>query len=212
MRSRSKTIVVNVVVAAVVVAVLGASASAWTVSTVESASTRVSIANMIDGLGGDSSTDFVLDIVTGGHITATARVDHDGPYSLLLNGGDFTGESDGAGYKLPDNNTGNPAFIGIYDGTMDLQAIETFGLDRDATIEIGANGTLIVALNYAEVLDGNRYNLYNYIDDGSVYASAGLSLVATPDGLGGVEVTAVPEPITLSLLGLGGLMLRRRRK
>ena len=88
----------------------------------------------------------------------------------------------------------------------------TFGLERQATIEIGASGTLIVALNYAEVLDGNRYNLYNYIDDGSVYASAGLSLVATPDGLGGVEVTAVPEPITLSLLGLGGLMLRRRRK
>ncbi len=209
----------NVLVVALVVAVLGASASAWTVSTVESFSIRRSIAEMIDDLGGDSDIDFVLDIVTGGHITASARVDHDGPYSLFLNGGDFTGTSGfNNGYKLPDNNTGFAAFIGIYDGTMDLAALESFGTGRDATIEIDANGTLLVNYGYLADFSGQtdaekRWNVAWLLDDGAIFASSGLMLDVTDLGGGAVQVNAiVPEPATLVLLGLGALVSRRRKR
>ena len=76
-------------------------------------------------------------------------------------------------YKFPDNNTGNPAFIGIYDGTFTTNQFESFGLARDATIEIGANGTFIVETQYSAVAenDGNRYNVGNLILEGAIYAS-----------------------------------------
>ena len=212
----------NVLVVALVVAVLGASASALTVTTAESFSTRISIANMIDDLGGDSSTDSVLDIGTGGVITASGRVDHDGPFSLVLNGGDFIGLSDGAGYKLPDNGTGFDADVKIYDGTMDLQAIESFGIGRQGFIEIGANGTLVVGNNYLADFSGQtaaekRWNVAWLLDfsvDGGqcISASDGLTLDVTDLGGGAVQVTAVPEPATLVLLGLGALVSRRRKR
>ena len=134
-----------------------------------------------------------VEIVAGGSVTADARVDHDGGIGdagrVILNGGNFTSTVD---YKFPDNNTGNPAFIGIYDGTFTAYQFESFGLARDATIEIGANGTFIVETQYSAVTenDGNRYNISNLILEGAIYASSGLDLVVDDLGGGAVQITA----------------------
>ena len=193
---------------AVVVAVLASSASAAIISEEVTWDTRTGILDQDGGF---------VEILTGGHLTANARVDHDGGVApagrVILNGGDLTSTVD---YKFPDNNTGNPAFIGIYDGIFSANQFESFGLDRDATIEIGLDGTMIVESGYladysAQTNSQKRMNLAVLIDTGALYASSGLTLDVLDLGGGGVQVNAVPEPVTLSLLGLGGLLLRRRK-
>ena len=189
-----------------VVAVLALSASAATINIDTTWANRTGILGQTGGF---------VEITSGATLTATARVDHDGGIGdagrVILNGGNFTSTVD---YKLPDNNTGNPAFMGIYDGTFTANKFESFGLARDATIEIGANGIFAVESQYSAVTenDGNRYNVGNLILEGSLYASEGLSLDVQDLGGGAVQVTAIPEPATLSLLGLSVLTLFRRRK
>ena len=193
---------------AVVVAVLASSASAAIISEEVTWDTRTGILDQDGGF---------VEILTGGHLTANARVDHDGGVApagrVILNGGDLTSTVD---YKLPDNNTGFPCYLRILDGTFTANKIESFGLDRDATIEIGLDGTMIVESGYladysAQTNSQKRMNLAVLIDTGALYASSGLTLDVLDLGGGGVQVNAVPEPVTLSLLGLGGLLLRRRK-
>ena len=189
-----------------VVAVSGLSASAATISTDTTWASRTGILGQTDGF---------IEITSGATLTANARVDHDGGTGdagrVILNGGNLTSTVD---YKLPDNNTGNPAYLGILNGTFTANKIESFGLARDATIEIGSGGTFIVETQYAAVTenDGNRYNVGNLILEGALYASEGLTLNVQDLGGGAVQVTAIPEPATLSLLGLSVLTLLRRRK
>lgn len=198
-----------VLATAVVVAVLCSSASAAIISEEVTWSERTSINSQDGGF---------VEILTGGHLIANARVDHDGGINpagvVRLLGGDLTSTVD---YKFPDNNTGNPAFIGIYDGTFTANQFESFGLNRDATIEIGLDGVMIVESGYladysAQTNSQKRLNLAVLIDTGALYPSTGLSLDVVDLGGGGVQVTAVPEPVTLSFLGLGALALVRRKQ
>ena len=206
---RGKAILANVLGAAVVVAVLGSSASALIISEEVTWTERTAILDVEGGF---------VEIVAGGHLIANARVDHDGGVDpagrVILNGGDLTSTVD---YKFPDNITGNPAFIGIYDGAFTANMFESFGLDRDATIEIGLDGTMIVQSGYLADYSGQtaaerRYNPAVLADTGALYASAGLDLVTIDLGGGGVQFNAIPEPATLSLLGLGSLLLLLLRK
>ena len=100
----------------------------FVISSQETWSDRTAILDQAEGY---------VEIVAGGSVTADARVDHDGGIGdagrVILNGGNFTSTVD---YKFPDNNTGNPAFIVMYDGTFTAYQFESFGLARDATIEI----------------------------------------------------------------------------
>ena len=181
----------NYLLAALVVAVLGASASALTyIDDPRVYNARISIADLTT----DGSCD--VEIITGGSVTVNARFDHDGPCTLTLNGGDFTSTVD---YKFPDNNTGLPAFIVIYDGTFTANQFESFGLIRDATIEIGANGTFIVESGYQadwsdQTAGQRRWNVAWLIDTGALYASPGYDLVVTDLGGGAVLVTTVVAP------------------
>ena len=196
----------NLLIISLLMAVWGSSVSAAVISTDTTWANRTGVLDQINGF---------VEITSGATLTATARVDHDGGIGdagrVILNGGNFTSTVD---YKLPDNNSGNPAFMGIYDGTFTANKFESFGLARDATIEIGANGIFAVESQYSAVTenDGNRYNVGNLILEGSLYASEGLTLDVQDLGGGAVQVTAIPEPATLSLLGLSVLTLFRRRK
>ena len=159
----------------------------FVISSQETWSDRTAILDQAEGY---------VEIVAGGSVTADARVDHDGGIGdagrVILNGGNFTSTVD---YKFPDNNTGNPAFIVMYDGTFTAYQFESFGLARDATIEIGANGTFIVETQYSAVTenDGNRYNIGNLILEGAIYASSGLDLVVDDLGGGAVQITAAAK-------------------
>jgi hypothetical protein len=71
------------------------------------------------------------------------------------------------------------------------------------------------------VMSGGTVGIWQYnqglaaINSGHIVAAAGKSLqyttYAAPFGLTGIQITVVPEPATMAILGLGGLFLARRR-
>lgn len=167
--------------------VLCSTMSATTISTEETYNARTSLNNL--------APDNMLEIVEGGHLILNDRADHDGPLRVILNGGDLTST---VAYKHPDNNTGEPAFIGIYNGVFTAFDFESFGFDRDANIEIGINGIMIVETGYLADFSNQgggqrRRNLAVLIDTGALFPSEGLTLNVEDLGEGKIRVTAVAE-------------------
>ena len=93
--------------------------------------------------------------------------------------------------------------VDLFGGT--INASSTFGMDEDAHLDIRNDGTLIIA--------GDRVDLVNgFVTSGWITGydvSSQVSVVL--DGTNTV-VTAIPEPTTITLLGLGGLALLRRKR
>ena len=193
----------NILRISLLLVVSGLSASALIISSDTTWANRTGILGQTNGF---------VEITSGATLTTNARVDHDGGTGdagrVILNGGNLTSTVD---YKLPDNNTGNPAYIGILDGIFTANQFESFGLARNAAIEIGANGIFIVETQYSAVTqnDGNRYNVGNLILEGSLYASEGLTLDVQDLGGGAVQISAqgpgpeVPTVGFASVISLG---------
>ncbi len=140
-----------------------------------------------------------VEVVTGGSVTANARVDLNGidavgTAKLLLNGGDFTSTVD---FKHPDDNTGLPCSIEINAGTFTANRIQSFGLSRKASFVIGG-GTMIVQTGYNAAGGSPELNPAVWITNGSLYAKAGYKLVVEDLGNGGVKIygtRAVADPV-----------------
>ena len=138
-----------------------------------------------------------VEIVEGGHLIANARVDLNGSDvpgegRVILNGGLFESTVD---FKHPDNNTGLPCVIEINAGTFTANVLESFGLARQATIEIGG-GTLIVQSGYLADYSGQtagqmRRNPAVWIDNGSMFAKPGYEMFVVDLGDGAVRIDGV---------------------
>jgi hypothetical protein len=103
------------------------------------------------------------------------------------------------------NNTPLSAILNISDNAT-LSALAPW-LNRDGTslITISGNGKLILAGDLPYFMGDNVYF-------GGLTAGPGQTLTSSYDFLNDQTIIqAIPEPITLSLLGFGGLFLARRR-
>jgi hypothetical protein len=144
-------------------------------------------------------------LVDGG--TATAEkgysLSHAGiPYIVVDNGGEVYGQCirmdsldiNGAGHEK--------AYVQIIDGLVDVGSVNN--LSGDEEVQIGLDGVLKVSGNV---------DFTDLINDGYVVGAFGATGVdfAYDSGEGKTSVWGVPEPATIYLLGLSGLLLRRKK-
>lgn len=175
--------------------------------------------------------DRILELGVGADYTFTTRTDmsNGAPVAevcaIILNGGKLTiGTGMTRGLEMPDNWTAGvngPVRLMINSGTADIARIQCWGTigatQRDAQIVIG-EGTLYVRSRYKYGTD--NYNAVTWLANGGLVAAEGRTLVLEDLGpttlvgaLGNaVKITSIPEPATLSLLGLGVLAMLRKRK
>jgi hypothetical protein len=166
--------------ASLILVVLYSSASALVIDSEVTWTARTEINGLEGGF---------LEIVEGGHLIANARVDLngsdvEGEGRLIINGGIFESNVD---FKHPDNDTGMPCSIEINAGTFIANQIQSFGFQRQATIEIGG-GTLIVQSHYNPDGGDWEWNPAEWILQGFLYAKDGYELVVEDLGGGAVKI------------------------
>lgn len=187
-------------VSIVIVLGLVSSASALVITDTVTWGDRTSIPGQSDG---------GVEVMDGGKLIATARVDHDGPGWLIIRSGGVVEFNDQ--YKLPDDDQGSGNTPKIYiegGGLMTVADTESIGerLYADGGLYVGVCGTFVTG----NIDDGDRrdprsgeWNIFAW-GDADGYDITVEGNVATVHG--------TPEPATIMLLGLGGLALIRRRK
>jgi hypothetical protein len=135
------------------------------------------------------------------------------PYEEILHPGTGTLTMTGGLISIPD---ANAIEIGLMESTgwVDLLG----GTIMAGDLVIGTPGSGMNIANGMLILEGDKTEtILGYIDAGSLIAFggwAGAEMLFNYDTLnpGKTTVLAIPEPATVALLGLGALVLLRRRK
>lgn len=160
-----------------------------------------------------NATDSVWEVLEGSTFTLNLITDADGAYNYSL------------GALIIENAAGwsnNVSYIGATTNNPGaLQGANAFNLAVWKALGTHENGvfanagTVLFSIDITAGASGTVINIDDYVGLSSGVGMGGsapatrLNAVATT--LDGLSLNVVPEPMTMALLGLGGLFIRRRR-
>jgi len=118
-----------------------------------------------------------------------------------------TASTDGTQFQADSSNSGSPQL-----GPTGVSGVfrETFGTATFSISSSGAGSTVLQFIPHTTSASGVASHIQQFTSDGTATFVNGNNANVALNG--GVTVSAVPEPGSLALLGLGGLGLLRRRR
>jgi hypothetical protein len=95
-------------------------------------------------------------------------------------------------------------YVNLFGGTMSCNIVR---------LAQNAGSTGVINITNGTLLVWDTTNLTSYIASNKIvaYGGAGQIVVESTGHNGFTAITAIPEPITVTLLGIGGLLLRRKK-